>query len=67
MVSWVNHQTNRPSMKEKLEQMELEEEEPPVPPTPVEFRQHPGAPVGFLAQHGRQESADLDRQFTQGK
>lgn len=53
-------------MKEKLANLGMEGESS-VPPTPAEFRHHPGAPVSFLAQHGRQESAELDKQFANGK
>lgn len=59
VTSWVDHQAGRLSVRAKLAEMQLGEE----PSTPVEFGHHPGAPVKFLAQHQRLESADLDRQI----
>lgn len=65
VTSWVNYQTTRMSMKEKLAKLGLEEAQAPA--TPVTFRHHPGAPVSFLVQHGRQESAELDRKYRSGR
>lgn len=61
VTSWVDNQAGRLSVKAKLAEMGGSSVLS-TPSTPKEFGQHPGAPVGFLTQHQRLESVDLDEQ-----
>ncbi|PWW79574.1 hypothetical protein C7212DRAFT_350422 [Tuber magnatum] len=74
--SWVSHQAGRLGRKERLAQLQLEQQQEeeqawdiPLgspPETPSAFRHHPGAPVSFLEHRARMEAAAMDGRLSRG-